>query len=593
MIQRRPGCRTHRRHSLHPDHGAILQAPRSVSPTSAAGCGERRRGKLIHFQVTCRQCETAGVPLFAEAKNSRPILWIIALALVLRAALLARIDPVAIDSALYFEIARFIEGGNWTEALDYVFPPLYPALIAPLTSLGVNIEAAGILVSFSATVLALIPLWSITRALAGESAALWAAFLWAIHPYAVRLSVRALSDGPTALFVALSLWAGLRALRGGRSLWLIGSGALAGLAYLSRPEGIEPVLGLALACVLWSGNIEPSEVPGGASSRSPATPWSRRVAGIGALLIGWALVAAPYIAAISLEAGTITFSKKKSPAAMVRAIGPSPQTRPAAPANPPQTAEDPAERNSAQQTKTGRLWTAARNIYIFQQPLLNGIHLIVILPALLALRFWKPNREARQEIAGRLLVSLTLLHVAVLIGLAAQLGPSYLGGHHVFLMVLYLLPFAGAGLAGALDRLREKIPGANWAAPFVIALFIAVTLPSSVFRRPESGAVYRAAGLWIAKRAQTRPTVVTHSAKLAYHAGARRVAMAGDSNRTIERARALKADFIALVADGRETTFQPQVDSGALEVAALLSERSGSRTYRVMIYRLRAAPSSG
>jgi hypothetical protein len=529
--------------------------------------------------------------LFAEPENSRRVLWIFALAVVLRAVTLARIDPVALDSAIYFEIARFIEAGKWKEALSYPFPPLYPGLIAALTSLGLSLETAGVFVSMSSTILVLFPLWTITRALAGEAAASWAAFIWAIHPYAIRLGSRALSDAPTTLFVALSLWAGLRGLTSGRFRWPIGSGALAGLAYLCRPEGIEPVLGVATAYALWTWKSLGSEPQQAAAARYPPFHWSHRLCWIGAPLAAFALVAAPYVTLISLDTGTLTLSKKKSPAAMMRSMAPKQNGEilnlPAESVEPVKPPEDTATPILQKEIAGNRLWTAARNLYIFQQPLLNGIHLIVLLPALLAFRYLRPNQYPLQRAIKNILSGLLLLHLFVLVGLAAQLGPSYLGGHHTFLMVFYMLPFAGAGMAGLHGWLRAYAPAPSYATPVLVALFVAVTLPSSVFRRPESGAVYRTAGLWIRNHSRTPPTVITNSAKLAYHAGAVRIPSARDAKRVMDSARTIKADFIAVPPDDRETDFQPYVDAGALEVAAVLSERSGNKTYRVVVYRLR------
>jgi hypothetical protein len=545
----------------------------------------------LDFAVSWAPNASAEDELLSEQKNTTGLLWILSLALVLRVVTLARIDPVALDSAIYFEIARLIEAGKWKETLSYPFPPFYPGLIAALTSLGLSLETAGVFVSMASTLLVLFPLWTITRALAGEAAASWAAFLWAVHPYAIRLGSRALSDAPTALFVALSLWAGLRGLRTVRFRWPIGSGALAGLAYLCRPEGIEPVLGVTVTYALWTWKTLQPEAQQGPAAHSPRFLWVRRLCWIGTPLAAFALVAAPYVALISLDAGTLTFSKKKSPAAMMRSMAPKQNGEilnlPADSVEPAKLPEDAATPKLEKTIAGNRLWTAARNLYLFQQPFINGIHLIVLLPAFLAFWHLRPNQNPQQRAIKNILSGLLLLHLFVLVGLTAQLGPTYLGGHHTFLMVFYMLPFAGAGLAGLLGRLRAHVPAPNWATPVLVALLIAVTLPSSVFRRPESGAVYRTAGLWIKNHSQTPPTVITNSAKLAYHAGALRIPSAGDVKRVVDSARTIKADFIAVPPDDREGDFQSYVDAGALEVAAVLSERSGNKTYRVVVYRLR------
>jgi 4-amino-4-deoxy-L-arabinose transferase-like glycosyltransferase len=512
------------------------------------------------------------------------LLGIFSLALALRVITLARIDPVAFDSALYFEIAGFIETGKWAVALAYPFPPLYSALIAALAGLGMTPDAAGLVVTLSCGILAMFPLVIITRALAGERAALWAAFLWAIHPYAIRLSVRALSDMPTAFLVALSLWAGLRGVQNGRYRWAIGAGALSGFAYLTRPEGIEPALGLsALLAFVAARSLANRGLSSG------FRPFLRQAGWVAAPLLGWAVVAAPYVALISLETGALTFSKKKSPAAMVRSIAPADEAK--TPASPALSAEPQESRPDAATTATtGRLQRTARNIYLFQQPLVNGIHLIILLPALLALWRLGANRTSEQAAIAGLLWGLILLHLIVLIGVAALQGAAYLGGHHVFLMVLYIAPFAGAGLAAAFDRASIKALRARWAPAATAALLIAVTLPSSVFRRPESGKVFRTAGLWIRDHSPAPPTIITNSPKLAYHAGARRVPLSGDPQAIVDLARKTGAGFIAFEPDATGAPrgdFRAQVESGALEVARTFSETSRSKAYGVVVYRVR------
>jgi hypothetical protein len=111
-------------------------------------------------------------------------------------------------------------------------------------------------------------------------------------------------------------------LRSARFRWPIASGAFAGLAYLCRPEGIEPVIGVATAYALWTWTSVGSEAQQAAAARYPTLLWFHRLCWIGAPLAAFALVAAPYVTLISLDAGTLTFSKKKSPAAMMRSMAP-------------------------------------------------------------------------------------------------------------------------------------------------------------------------------------------------------------------------------------------------------------------------------
>src|SRR3972149_5987671 len=139
---------------------------------------------------------------------SRRITWILLLALALRGLATWRFDPVAFDSAVYFEMADLIRAGRWSEALAYDFPPLYPVLLAAAQWLPVSAENACLMITLVFDLLVLFLIVGIARTATGEGAAWGAAFLWAIHPLAIRLGAHALTDAPTAFFAALAPLAG-------------------------------------------------------------------------------------------------------------------------------------------------------------------------------------------------------------------------------------------------------------------------------------------------------------------------------------------------------------------------------------------------
>src|SRR5215510_14270525 len=211
------------------------------------------------------------------------VLAIVVLAIIVRAIGISRTDPVAFDSAVYFEMAQFVRAGAWDSVFAYPYPPLFPVLIAGLEKLGVPTEVAGLFWSCGLNLGVLLPLFFITRKLAGRQAALGAALLWAVHPYAVRLSIRALSDSPTVFLVALALWLGLWAYEKKKRFLSWVAGILSGLAYLSRPEGMEAAIGLAFLYALLPAPTSPTH----AAQRLPA-----RIVWAAMPLIGWALVAA-------------------------------------------------------------------------------------------------------------------------------------------------------------------------------------------------------------------------------------------------------------------------------------------------------------
>ncbi|MBI2352393.1 MAG: glycosyltransferase family 39 protein, partial [Deltaproteobacteria bacterium] len=420
------------------------------------------------------------------------------------------------------------------------------------------------------------------------------AFLWAIHPYAVRLSVQALSDVLTAVFVALALWVGFTALRKGRLAWALGAGALSGLAYLARPEGIEPAL--VLPVIYWFHRSE-----GTSQSRQRTEPTLRRIGWVTAPLVGWAIVASPYIAHMSIESGSFTLSKKKSSIAMLRSLTPdvlrgdSTALESSSATSLEQGSLKRAGSDTRQVRDGGRRSESpapgriGRSIYVFQQPLVNGLHPFVLLFALIAAWHVPWAKVLWRDPACTLLLGLLALHLIVLIGLAALSGSTYLGGHHFFLMVLYALPFSGAGLAVTFRWIQQRMPTIPWLPAVVVIVMTASTILKIGLRDPGRESLIRPAAAWIREHTHERPIVVTNIAKLTYHAKAERVPLHGNYDAMIRSARARGAEFIAVYPEKEDVSFanlQGWLDSGELELAAEFSRQSRTRAHRFLIYRL-------
>ncbi len=530
------------------------------------------------------------------------ISWVVLLAAALRVVAFWQFDPVAFDSAIYFEMADHIRAGHWSTVLTYDYPPLYPFLVAAVQWFLRNPEIAGLLVSFTADVFVILPLFAIARTAVGYAGAWGAVFLWAIHPLAISLGVQALTDAPTAALVALSIWAGLHALAHRRLAWALAAGITSGLAHMTRPEGIEPALVLAALC-WWPANklgTPPSASPKiqftwGSGNQTLPRLTLRSAVLVVAPLVGWALVASPYIIAISEQTGTLTLSKKKSAAGFVRSLAGEgtptipPQNPALLPSNenaPDQLAtSDPA----APQSRLDRLITG---IYVFQKPLVNSIHPVIWI--LLLIAAWN-SRVVDMEgtrLARTLLLTLVGLHFAVLIGLAADHGATYLGGHHFFLMVLYSLPFAGAGLAQALTWMTERDWASRWLPAISLALLVAMPIVWMATKGVGRGVSVRPAAAWIRGQIPSGiPVVLTNITKVTYHAGAKRIELSGTYEDIIERARTQSAHYIVFYPDLIPTVsrdFLTRIDAADLELVKVFPEPSRSNPHqRLEVYRLR------
>jgi 4-amino-4-deoxy-L-arabinose transferase-like glycosyltransferase len=508
-----------------------------------------------------------------------------------------RFDPVAFDSAGYFELAELIRAGRWSDALASDFPPLYPILIAAAQWPGWSAATAGLVIALTTNLCVLLPLMAISRLAFGETAALATGFLWAIHPLAIRLGVQALTDAPTAFLVALALWAGFRALNEGGLVWAVGAGVSSGMAYLLRPEGIEPALALAAFYTLHglrSAHIDEDSPKPASALKATSSPYrkkvSRRAVWAVAPLAGWALIASPYIIHISAETGSMTLSKKKSTSSFVRSMMPAARdaTRSQGVTQP---SSIPATR-VGQGSPLGGLRHTARNIYEFQKPLVNGIHPLVLFFGLLGTWSIWAQKAQKPGRARVLLLSLLALHFAVLVGLAATHGAGYLGGHHFFLMVLYALPFAGAGLAWTLTWAAGRVGGPRWLPAVGLAALVAIPVGWLATRGVDRGVAVRPAAEWIRSQVVGTPVIVTNVAKLTYHAGAERVELSGTYEEILQRSKARSAQFVVFYPDllpNVSPDFLTRLEGSDLELVQTFREPSRrSPGQRLVIYRLRS-----
>ncbi|GGW96322.1 hypothetical protein [Streptomyces chryseus] len=129
---------------------------------------------------------------------------------------------------------------------DLAFFPLYPGLVAALTTLlPLTGAVAGLLVSWSAAAAAACGIHLIADRLYGRRTATALVVLWGVLPHSVVLTMAYTEPVMTAL-AAWSLYAAL----GRRWLW---AGGLAAFAGLARPSGIAvaAAVGAAAAYELW------------------------------------------------------------------------------------------------------------------------------------------------------------------------------------------------------------------------------------------------------------------------------------------------------------------------------------------------------
>ncbi len=211
-------------------------------------------------------------------------------AAVLLIWLASRTEVMFADGLRNVAQAQAIDQGSWSAAVARaVDHPAYPLAIAAVHRLSggngpIAWQAAAQAASVLAGVLLVIPLYLFALELYGTSAAWLACLLTFLVPLTGHVLADVLAEGIFLLFWMTGCWTALRFLRDGLTVWLVATIGFAGLAYMTRPEGL--LLPLALAGTLGLMVCRPA-------TRFPWPVWRRAVL---LLIAGPLLVAGPFVA---------------------------------------------------------------------------------------------------------------------------------------------------------------------------------------------------------------------------------------------------------------------------------------------------------
>jgi hypothetical protein len=297
-----------------------------------------------------------------------------------------------------------------------------------------------------------------------------AALLFAVNPRMVASSSSVQSDGLHLALFLVSVLLGWRALDTKRAAPTVGAGLLCALAYLTRPEG-------ALFAAVFGAWLAVEVV-------------ARRTSLFGAAWLGVAfavpflMTAAPYLIALSQEAGQVTLTEKKSVVAIAQLGGAS-----ALPFGP-----------------------ALREVLVEAVRALNEGYVVLLL---LGIRWGRPSRQTLY------LLSYVALLAFVLLGLRLEMG--YVSRRHWLTGAALLLPFAGRGLADAIQILFGRwvqAPLARRLAWGLVGGVIAGFALDAVMDREDPDKLARKeAALWLRRHA-TPQVVAAHRSRVAYYAGA-------------------------------------------------------------------------
>jgi 4-amino-4-deoxy-L-arabinose transferase-like glycosyltransferase len=363
------------------------------------------------------------------------------------------------------------------------------------------------LASALAGLLLVVPMFYLGKYLFDRTIGFWGALLFQCLPVSGRLLSDGVSDPLFLLLLAGSLALAVRAFRDRSPIWFALAGALCGLAYLTRPEGVLvlPTVALALFLSQWVPALRQS--------------WFRAF-GCLAALVGAALVTgSPYY----LTTGC--FTNKPSQIVLTGTLPPDPETpAPAAPTPTPAAGKIETPARPVSTGITGPLIGTPQEIEDYQRrPLLKRMghaswslagefvrcyQYVGWLPVLFGL-WWFRDRFRRSP--GAWVIALLFTLDALLLWLLG-VRAGYLSGRHVLVLVLCTVFQAVAAVREAPFRLaawRGQASGGLaarrpvWLHPAVWSLALLLVLAGTGLSRtlrPLHGnrAGHRAAGYWLA-----------------------------------------------------------------------------------------------
>jgi hypothetical protein len=508
------------------------------------------------------------------------------------------------DGPRFLAIARAIDAGGWATALRDSFHPLYPALTAGahrlfgLADTAPAWETAGALVSVAGGAAAVGFLFLFLRDAFGRGPAWCGALLLAAHGRAVAYASDVQSDGLYLGLFAAGLWMGWRAWRTGRAGWAAGAGAAAGLAYLTRPEGVGLALvlaglgGLAVARRRWT-------VRAGAG-------WLAALGGAAALCM------APYVVALHEITGEWTLTHKKSVAALAAgeagatpgapaappeatasaaapAPGPAPPPAPAAgaavaappPSAPPPWLDDlglsapmavaPEElteeylgqdglRIALAQSPAERAFEALRMLVRHAKSALRYGIVVLVALGLLASR-------GRPTARGVYALASAALYLGVLFALAASAG--YLSRRHALPPLLPLFGYAGIGALAAGAWLAQAAGAPQrraLAGALVLVGFVVGELTDSLAPKRRDQLAARRAAEWLREHAPAPGRLAASRQRLGYYAERPFVPLTGIADEALGRYLSRTGARYVLVEDPDRVAALRRTEGGAVRV---------------------------
>lgn len=174
----------------------------------------------------------------AWRKGEWALVFLLLVSLILKLTLLSAGHVINPDGVRYIDAAQQLAGGNFREAISIEKMPLYPLLIVAFHYLVRDWALAGQLISLFSLVLAVVPLYWLTKGIFGEKAAFWAGLAFVLSPMLNGLSIDLIRDPIFLCFVIWAVYFFWRSLTTPRRCFYVLASVSTIIALFCRIEGI-------------------------------------------------------------------------------------------------------------------------------------------------------------------------------------------------------------------------------------------------------------------------------------------------------------------------------------------------------------------
>ena len=490
--------------------------------------------------------------------------------------LYAKDEVIGRDASIYVQLARHLADGNFSAGFDTFWTSFYPLLVASVGLFTNSLLLPTVIVSIITGSLAVPATYYLVKQSYSRREALIAAVIAIFYPHLLTATFDYGTENIYLLLLIFALITGWNGLTKNSTINFFVTGLLIGCAYLTRPEAFGYLL--FFAPIVFLKNFTEQGLFARNSFKNVAV-----------LLLGFALLATPYLIYIRSATGEWSISPK-----FKAHIGGTNFSGLKFDKN-----NNPLENPQARPTGgAGKLMIKAllfngQAAYKLFLTLFPPFLLIFVGLGLFRVK-WNGSRFRRE---------MYLLYFCALTILCYLLTIVEVRYFYVLLPILF--GWTACGIVEMEDWLRQslqhssvgKLLANKYIFPAICLTFILFyTLPLNNFFRSSDSAwqfsqyELRNAGLWLKENAKPEPIVMASEFRLAFYAEGKFVPLYSDNiNEVLAEVAEKQVDF--LVIDERNIKEIPQLsnllnepqNSPQLELVYQANEREG---YKIVIYRV-------